>query len=148
MPAPSPHTPASAGRMPGLDGLRGLAALAVVVLHVWMYTDANSAGRPDLLDAVIGEMRVAVGLFFVLSGFLLARPWMAAGMLGGWPPETMWTLPTYLGLFACGIGTAVLVHARRPGRALSAGLLGGGWALVAWNGWWHHDGTGLAGHVL
>ena len=257
--------------MPGLDGLRGLAALAVVVLHVWMYTDANRAGRPDLVDAVAGELRVAVGLFFVLSGFLLARPWIAAargerpmpdlrrfavhriarigpaywvalagafllfrgtghgreagaaalpvfalflenmtsatrgtldppmwslgievafyallplvgwgmvaaaarsrravggpllvcggllavnvawmtaGTLGGWPPETMWTLPTYLGLFACGIATAVLVHGRRPGRALSVVLLAGGWALVAWNGWWHSDGTGLSGHVL
>src|SRR6185295_19965411 len=38
MPAPSRTSPA--GRMPGLDGLRGLAALAVVVLHVWMYTEA------------------------------------------------------------------------------------------------------------
>jgi peptidoglycan/LPS O-acetylase OafA/YrhL len=65
--------------MPGLDGLRGLAALAVVVLHVWMYTEANTAGRSVVVDAALGELRVAVGLFFVLSGFLLARPWIAAG---------------------------------------------------------------------
>src|SRR5690242_15187243 len=65
-------------RLSGLDGLRGLAALAVVCLHVWMYTEAHSAGRSDLVDAVVGEFRVAVGLFFVLSGFLLARPWIAA----------------------------------------------------------------------
>ena len=76
MPAPSRTPPAR--RMPGLDGLRGLAALAVVVLHVWMYTEANTASRSVFVDAVIGELRVAVGLFFVLSGFLLARPWIAA----------------------------------------------------------------------
>ncbi len=64
-------------RLAGLDGLRGLAALAVVCLHVWMYTDAH-APHSVLVDAVIGEFRVAVGLFFVLSGFLLARPWIAA----------------------------------------------------------------------
>jgi peptidoglycan/LPS O-acetylase OafA/YrhL len=36
MPAPRPNSSAASGRMPALDGLRGLAALAVVVLHVWM----------------------------------------------------------------------------------------------------------------
>src|SRR6478736_1269037 len=69
---------AKSHRLSGLDGLRGLAALAVVCLHVWMYTEAHRAGRSDLVDAVVGEFRVAVGLFFVLSGFLLARPWIAA----------------------------------------------------------------------
>ena len=46
-------------RLHALDGLRGLAALAVVVLHVWMYTDANfpAPGRTDLLDRAIGELR-------------------------------------------------------------------------------------------
>ena len=65
-------------RLHALDGLRGLAALAVVVLHVWMYTDANwpRPGRTDLLDRAIGELRIAVVLFFVLSGFLLAQPWI------------------------------------------------------------------------
>src|SRR4051794_5024146 len=43
-----------------------------------MYTDANfpAPGRTDLLDRVIGELRIAVVLFFVLSGFLLAQPWI------------------------------------------------------------------------
>jgi len=42
----------------------------------------------------------------------------------------------------------VLAHGRRPGSVLAAALLCGGWALVVWNGWWHSDGTGVAGHVL
>src|SRR5262245_53494900 len=98
-----------------------------------MYTDAN-ADHSVPVDAVAGELRVAVGLFFVLSGFLLARPWVAAAR-----GER---------LFACGIATAVSVHGRRPGPATSAALLAGGWALVVGNGWWHSGGTGLAGHVL
>jgi peptidoglycan/LPS O-acetylase OafA/YrhL len=256
--------------MPGLDGLRGLAALAVVVLHVWMYTEANTGGRSVLVDAVIGELRVAVGLFFVLSGFLLVRPWIAAargerampdvgryavrrlarigpaywaalvgsfllfagtghgrsagagalpvfalflqnmfgatrgrldppmwslgvevafyvvlpvvgwalvraarrrgpvrgplavcaalvalnlawlyaGTRGGWPPETMWTLPTYLAMFACGVGAAVVAHGVRPGRGTALALLACGWGAVVLNGWWHSSGTGLAGHVV
>jgi peptidoglycan/LPS O-acetylase OafA/YrhL len=65
-------------RAHGLDGLRGLAALAVLVLHVWMYTAANDPNHDVLVDRVIGEFRTAVLLFFVLSAFLLAAPWVAA----------------------------------------------------------------------
>lgn len=261
--------PAKSHRLSGLDGLRGVAALAVVCLHVWMYTDANHADHSLLLDAVVGEFRVAVGLFFVLSGFLLARPWIAAargerpppalgrfagrrasrivpaywlavglsflllegtghgraaearqlpiftaflenmfaatrskldppmwslgievtfyaalpligwalvrsarrrslagplavcaaliaastvwlyaGVRGDWPPTTMWTLPSYLPLFACGIAAALLAHGRVVGRAQSIALLLGGWALVLANGYWHEEGTGFVGHVV
>jgi peptidoglycan/LPS O-acetylase OafA/YrhL len=255
--------------MAGLDGLRGLAALAVVCLHVWMYTSAHRPGRSDLIDAVVGEFRVAVGLFFVLSGFLLVRPWVAAsrgerplpalgpfalrriarvgpaywvamtgtfallagsghgreadagslpvfvvylenvfsstrgkldppmwslgievmfyaalpliglalmraarhrrvagpllvcaaltsaglawsfvGVRGHWPNETMWTLPTYLPLFACGIAAAVIAHGRHPTRLAAFSLLLAGTALVLANGRWHESGTGFVGHVV
>ena len=255
--------------MAGLDGLRGLAALAVVCLHVWMYTEAHSPDNNVLVDAVVGEFRVAVGLFFVLSGFLLARPWIAAahgerpkpalgrfalrrtarivpaywlalgltflllegtghgraaeakqlpvfaaflenmfeatrskldppmwslgieitfyaalpligwllvraarrrtvagplavcvaliaastvwlyaGLRGDWPLTTMWTLPSYLPLFACGIGAAVLAHGRVVGRRQSLALLVVGSALVLANGYWHEEGTGFFGHVV
>jgi peptidoglycan/LPS O-acetylase OafA/YrhL len=256
-------------RLSGLDGLRGLAALAVVCLHVWMYTSAHAPGRSYVVDAIVGEFRVAVGLFFVLSGFLLARPWVAAsrgerpmpglgrfalrraarvgpaywvalagsfallagtghgraadarslplfaafvqnqfsatrskldppmwslgievafyaalpligwamvrcarrrrragpllvcaaltaaglawafaGVRGGWPLETMWTLPTYLPLFACGIAAAVLAHGRRPTRPAAAALLVAATAVVVANGRWHQLGTGFVGHVI
>jgi len=61
-----------------LDGLRGLAALSILVLHVWMYTQANDPDHDVLVDRVIGEFRTGVLLFFVLSAFLLAAPWVAA----------------------------------------------------------------------
>jgi peptidoglycan/LPS O-acetylase OafA/YrhL len=69
---------AGKGRLHPLDGLRGLAALGVVLLHAWMYTGANAPDRSLTLDRWMGELRVCVLLFFVLSGFLLAKPWVAA----------------------------------------------------------------------
>ena len=66
-------------RYEAFDGLRGIACVLIVCLHVWMYTDANypKPGRTDLLDRVVGEFRVSLIFFFVLSGFLLALPWAA-----------------------------------------------------------------------
>jgi peptidoglycan/LPS O-acetylase OafA/YrhL len=111
-----------------LDGLRGLAALAVVVLHVWMYTDAHfpTRVRSDLLDRVIGEFRIAVVLFFVLSGFLLSQPWI------GTPP----TRPPRLGRYAVRriarigpaywaavLGSFILLHGSGHGREIAVGDL-------------------------
>ena len=65
-------------RAHGLDGLRGLAALSILVLHVWMYTQAHDPTHNVIVDRVIGELRTGVEMFFVLSAFLLAAPWVAA----------------------------------------------------------------------
>jgi peptidoglycan/LPS O-acetylase OafA/YrhL len=68
-------------RLGALDGLRGLAALGIVVLHVWMFDhgDANGGFNPQSFeDMAINELRLGVVLFFVLSGFLLYRPFLAA----------------------------------------------------------------------
>ncbi len=68
-------------RLHALDGLRGLAAFGIVVLHVWMFDhgDANGGFAPQTAaDMAINELRLGVVLFFVLSGFLLYRPFLAA----------------------------------------------------------------------
>jgi peptidoglycan/LPS O-acetylase OafA/YrhL len=111
-------TQISRPRLHALDGLRGLAALAVVVLHVWMYTDANfpARGRTDLLDRSIGELRVAVELFFVLSGFLLAQPWLRGKppSLGRYAVRRLARIaPAY---WAAVIGTLLLLHGTGHGR--------------------------------
>jgi peptidoglycan/LPS O-acetylase OafA/YrhL len=64
--------------MHALDGLRGLAALGVMLLHVWLYTGANAPDKSPTVDRWMGELRLTILLFFVLSGFLLAAPWIAA----------------------------------------------------------------------
>jgi len=70
-----------AARLGALDGLRGLAALGIVVLHVWMFDHGDVHGGFDprsAQDMAINELRLGVVLFFVLSGFLLYRPFLAA----------------------------------------------------------------------
>src|SRR4051812_48342221 len=70
-------------RLDALDGLRGLAALGVLVLHVWMFSYGDLHKPPKgLLDFVLGELRLGVQLFFVLSGFLIFRPFAAAALDG------------------------------------------------------------------
>jgi len=80
---PSADTHASPRRLDSLDGLRGLAALGVVALHTWMFSYGD-LGRPDkgFSDLVFGELRLGVQLFFVLSGFLVFRPFVAAALDG------------------------------------------------------------------
>src|SRR3954451_7878504 len=73
---------AQAARRPELDGLRGLAALAVLVFHCWLYTMVvPDAGRPvSGLDLGYSNLRLGLVLFFVLSGFLLYGPWVRAAL--------------------------------------------------------------------
>ncbi|MEU6384052.1 acyltransferase [Streptomyces bauhiniae] len=57
----------------GLDGLRGLAALYVVLFHCWLYTFPGypDSSAPGWLDGLMFG-RLAVVFFLVLSGFSLA----------------------------------------------------------------------------
>ncbi|WP_330346760.1 acyltransferase family protein [Streptomyces sp. NBC_00582] len=57
----------------GLDGLRGLAALYVVLFHCWLYTFPGypDSSAPQWLDVLMFG-RLAVVFFLVLSGFSLA----------------------------------------------------------------------------
>lgn len=60
---------------PGLDGLRFLGALAVLVTHVAFQTGAYAG---TLAGTALSRLDVGVAIFFVLSGFLLSRPWLLA----------------------------------------------------------------------
>jgi peptidoglycan/LPS O-acetylase OafA/YrhL len=71
-------------RLSGIEGLRGIAAIAVLAYHVWLYA-APSADRFDLggpLTKLFANMLAGVTLFFVLSGFLLYRPYVGALVRG------------------------------------------------------------------
>ncbi|MFD8913201.1 acyltransferase family protein [Streptomyces sp. NPDC059575] len=70
----------------GLDGLRGLAALYVVLFHCWLYTFPGypRSSAPGWLDP-LSFGRLAVVFFLVLSGFSLAiaparHGWRTAGV--------------------------------------------------------------------
>jgi peptidoglycan/LPS O-acetylase OafA/YrhL len=63
------------GRYAGFDGLRALAALAIVVLHV---TSATGATGSTSYGRYFARLDVGVTIFFVISAFLLYRPFVDA----------------------------------------------------------------------
>ena len=75
----SAAAPAVGHRFPALDGLRGLAALAVVTTHVGFQT--GRTGRPGALGGVLARGDFGVTVFFLLSGFLLYRPMSRGGVV-------------------------------------------------------------------
>lgn len=78
--SPPPGNP----RFPLMDSLRALAALGVVLAHVTIFT-----GNAQRLSwgVIPGNLDVGVSVFFVLSGFLLFRPFCAADLDGRRPPR-------------------------------------------------------------
>jgi peptidoglycan/LPS O-acetylase OafA/YrhL len=78
----TPTTSTPSHRSDAIDGLRGLAALSVLLFHAWLYTraDVSAGSRETVVDYALHEGRLGLVLFFVLSGFLLWRPWAAAGL--------------------------------------------------------------------
>lgn len=72
-------------RFPLVDGVRAIAALLVVVTHVSFFTRAN-IDHP--LGPELARMNAGVSVFFVLSGFLLYRPFVAARLAGEDRPDT------------------------------------------------------------
>ncbi|MFC8526382.1 acyltransferase family protein [Nocardia sp. NPDC057227] len=77
-PAPAAATPAPVrprSFVPALDGMRGLAALGVLVTHVAFQTATTAI---PVVGPILARFDMAVALFFGLSGFLLWRPHAAA----------------------------------------------------------------------
>ena len=60
------------GRIPELDGLRGLAIGSVLIWHYFMVPTVTAPGTPLSYALVFGRLTWSgVDLFFVLSGFLI-----------------------------------------------------------------------------
>lgn len=79
-PAPSPAVapPPGSPRFPLADAIRAIAVLTVVVGHAVAFTGGWSAWwGPAAVELAIG-----VQIFFILSGFLLYRPFVAARAAG------------------------------------------------------------------
>jgi peptidoglycan/LPS O-acetylase OafA/YrhL len=73
--APPPGNP----RFPLFDGLRAIAAGAIVVTHVAGLTTFNTS---NALGAYTARLNMGVAFFFVISGFLLYRPFLSARFRG------------------------------------------------------------------
>jgi peptidoglycan/LPS O-acetylase OafA/YrhL len=76
--APPPGNP----RFPLLDAMRGIAAVMIVLCHT---AGVSQFATDNPLGAYAARLNMGVTLFFLLSGFLLYRPFVAA-RLAGRPP--------------------------------------------------------------
>ena len=122
------HPTRVAARFPCFDGLRALAALTVIGVHtsfVSGFTGRSQLGR------YTSRLEIGVAVFFVISGFLLYRPFAAAHFLGeaATPMRKFWArrlrriIPAYWAAF---IVITYVLHADtiRPGWGSLAIYLG------------------------
>ncbi|MEZ5465836.1 MAG: acyltransferase [Lysobacteraceae bacterium] len=113
--------------IPALTGLRGVAALWVLVFHAWQFAGAppcSPFGIP--LSSLLGSGWMGVDLFFVLSGFLLGAPFAQARREGRPTPDLarFWrrrigrVLPAYWGQLLILAGIACWASGQWPMTAI------------------------------
>jgi peptidoglycan/LPS O-acetylase OafA/YrhL len=83
-PAPPPRHPGEAPKrvhFPSFDGLRAIAALGVVLVHVSLISGVV-VRKPHSWGPYLARADAGVVIFFAISGFLLYRPFVAARIEG------------------------------------------------------------------
>ncbi|WP_433175768.1 acyltransferase family protein [Actinoallomurus sp. CA-150999] len=118
---PATGLPAISGHQDALDGVRAVAALAVLVFHV--AADTGHTFEHDATAYLLSGGAIGVPVFFTLSGLLLYRPWAAELLLDGHRrPRTgryLWRravriLPAYWLVVAFVMATILTAHLRDP----------------------------------
>ena len=112
-------------RFPALDGARAFAAFGVVVTHVAFNSGRSLDDGP--FAPFMSRLDFGVTLFFLLSGFVIYRPFLAAALSGRPPPPTyrfltrrlVRILPAY---WLAVVVTLAVLSLRHPSPA----------------GWWHY----------
>ncbi len=120
----------AASRLPGLDGLRGIASLMVFAYHLRWHARASDTAPVSLpvagfdLAPLLTRFDIGVAVFFVLSGLLLSLPFWNAILANAAPPDPrryLWRrvcriLPAYYAVL-------IVVYLLREGTYLFHGLL-------------------------
>ena len=78
VPAEASPPPSVGPRLPGVEGLRAVAAGSVLVFHSWLLDGGERLGAEAGPGTFFLNLALGVTLFFALSGFLLYRPFAAA----------------------------------------------------------------------
>jgi peptidoglycan/LPS O-acetylase OafA/YrhL len=118
-------------RIHGIEGLRAVAACSILVFHVWDSGSIRTRGAEGLafgsLGPVFNNLRAGVTLFFVLSGFLLFRPFVASVLRGSDTPSirsyfanrALRILPLYWVVFAVVVAVQQRALLDRPRQLLA-----------------------------
>jgi peptidoglycan/LPS O-acetylase OafA/YrhL len=78
-----------AGRFPLFDSLRAIAALAVLTTHAAFFSGVVVLGSTAALRPYLARLDVGVTIFFLISGFLLYRPFAKAHLRGSAAPDAV-----------------------------------------------------------
>ena len=84
---PEPAAPRRPPRFPAFDGLRAIAAVTVVVVHV-AFVSGLTPRNPNGVGMYTARLEIGVSVFFLISGFLLYRPFVVAHLAGAPRPRT------------------------------------------------------------
>ncbi|MGP0029921.1 MAG: acyltransferase family protein [Acidimicrobiales bacterium] len=79
--------PARPPRFPCFDGLRAIAALTVIVVHT-SFIGGLTPRNPNGLGRYTSRLEIGVAVFFLISGFLLYRPFAVAHLSAAPKPRT------------------------------------------------------------
>ena len=110
-----PPPPATDGQYVVLDSLRAVGALCVLTTHTAFESGAY-VGH-GIWGTMLARLDVGVAIFFVLSGFLLSRPFLARGLPGGRAPATRHYLwKRFLRIWPVYVVTVVVALAFVPGN--------------------------------
>jgi peptidoglycan/LPS O-acetylase OafA/YrhL len=92
---------------PVLDTLRAVGALAVLTTHTTF--QSGEYGRHGALGTLFSRLDVGVAIFFVLSGFLLSRPYLALAVTRrGRPTTGLYYWKRFLRIYPVYAATALL----------------------------------------
>ena len=115
---------------PVLDTMRAVGALAVLTTHTAF--QAGDYLRFGVFGSLLSRLDIGVALFFVLSGFLLARPWLARAATRSPGPDlgryyfkrVLRIYPVYVVTVVVAFTTIKVNHGRSFGEWVTTLLLG------------------------
>jgi peptidoglycan/LPS O-acetylase OafA/YrhL len=97
-----------------LEGLRGYAALLMVVYHAWVLSGGPLLGGAR---AFLSAGFLAVDLFFVLSAFVLTLPAARSGAFGSWRKYALRRAARILPAYYAAIAVALVLYHALAGPA-------------------------------